>query len=436
MSLTAPYPYVRSVPQKPAIRPITVIALGSFCALLALFAVYVSAPIGGAIYAVLFMALTWIRPDLAFFLMFAAAPCVYDLGGGPVNMALADISLMLAFPILLVRRMLRHPSLVVNPIRIPVWVYLIVCMISVTANQVFASSFVSMVQMLVYLVIAVFVFSSCITAPEQLLTAYGGFIFTNLIFATAAVVMHAQYILGLHKNALGLEVGYGALVCADMWLGRILVHRPARKFALAMCLLHAGLITSLSRGSWLGTAAGLIAICFVRRRYRLLLKILVTVFPVVLLCWFALPAQSRDYAVDIGSGSNSTQARLQSINFAWRQFQSSPVIGIGVGLRKMFDSTNLIMSTMAETGVVGLIAFLGIFASIGYLVWKARQQLAPDDPAFAFLSIGAALVASSFVHGCVDHYWNRGLFPVWASVGLMVYAYNRSLQRLHNGVRP
>ena len=144
--------------------------------------------------------------------------------------------------------MLRHPSLVVNPIRIPVWVYLIVCMISVTANQVFASSFVSMVQMLVYLVIAVFVFSSCITAPEQLLTAYGGFIFTNLIFATAAVVMHAQYILGLHKNALGLEVGYGAPFCLQiLWLGRILVHRPARKFALAMCLLSAGYsITSLS----------------------------------------------------------------------------------------------------------------------------------------------------------------------------------------------
>jgi hypothetical protein len=45
------------------------------------------------------------------------------------------------------------------------------------------------------------------------------------------------------------------------------------------------------------------------------------------------------------------------------------------------------------------------------------------------LTIGAALMTGKFVHGMVDHYWFRGMIPVWACAGLVIYAYDRSRRR-------
>jgi cell division protein FtsW (lipid II flippase) len=138
--------------------------------------------------------------------------------------------------------------------------------------------------------------------------------------------------------------------------------------------------------------------------------------------------------LDISTSSQSTQARFQSIDISREQFLHSPLIGVGVGFRKVYDSTNLIMSTLAETGVLGLLTFLSIFIAFACMVFRAWQRLKENDPAISLLSIGAALSLSSFVHGCVDHYWNRGLFPVWASMGLAIHAYNRAL-RVRAGTR-
>jgi O-antigen ligase len=360
--------------------------------------------------------------------MFAAAPCVYDLGGGPVKMALADISLMLAFPVLLARRILSPGPLASNPLRWPTWAYFAVSLTSILVNQAFASSIVSMLQMVVYLVIAIFVFSNCTRGMPEIEPAFLGFIFTNAALSLTAIVLRSDYILGLHKNSLGAEVGYGLIICTDLWIARWLTRRSRRWLTAALLLLSAGLVMSLSRGSWLGTAAGILVIFAIRRRHRLLLKSLAIMVPAVCLCWFSLPAQSREYAADITASSPNVQARLQSIDYAREQFLSRPLLGVGVGLRKTYDATNVIMSTLAESGVLGLMAFLSIFVAFAYMVFRARRTLKEDDPTFSLLSIGAALATCSFVHGCVDHYWSRGLFPVWACMGLAVYAYNRSLR--------
>ena len=75
---------------------ISALGLGFAGAAIGLVALYVSVPAAGIVYAVAYMILTWVRPDLALMLMFAAAPFPYDLGGGSVKMALAEIDLVLA----------------------------------------------------------------------------------------------------------------------------------------------------------------------------------------------------------------------------------------------------------------------------------------------------------------------------------------------------
>src|SRR5271170_5693079 len=68
------------------------------------------------------------RPALALWIMFAAVAFPYDLSGGlPINMALAEISLVLAYPIFWLRASMRKPPAVSNPITIPVWVYFLTC---------------------------------------------------------------------------------------------------------------------------------------------------------------------------------------------------------------------------------------------------------------------------------------------------------------------
>jgi O-antigen ligase len=113
-----------------------------------------------------------------------------------------------------------------------------------------------------------------------------------------------------------------------------------------------------------------------------------------------------------------------SMDFAKSQYESSPLLGVGVGLRKEYDATNVFMLTLAETGLVGMAAFLYLHIAMALMVWKARRFARRDDVLFTALALGGALVLSKFIHGMVDHYWSRGaLMIAWASAGMATHAW-------------
>ena len=110
-----------------------------------------------------------------------------------------------------------------------------------------------------------------------------------------------------------------------------------------------------------------------------------------------------------------------SVDLAKNYFEQSPVVGVGVGLRKQYDATNLVMSTLAETGVVGLLTFSLIYVSFFRMIWWTRKRVAQTEIQFSFLVVGAALTGCTLAHGMVDHYWSRGAITIaWASVGMAV----------------
>ena len=80
-----------------------------------------------------------------------------------VKMDISDVSLFLAFPVLLVRRLSIAGKFAHNPIRIPVAAYLTVCVVSTIAAGAVTQSITSMLQMAMYLVVAVFVFANCVS---------------------------------------------------------------------------------------------------------------------------------------------------------------------------------------------------------------------------------------------------------------------------------
>jgi hypothetical protein len=98
--------------------------------------------------------------------------------------------------------------------------------------------------------------------------------------------------------------------------------------------------------------------------------------------------------------------------------------GVGIGLRKRYDATNIIMLKLAETGVLGLLAFLAMHAVFFLLLFRAQRHLSRTDPLFSALTIGGALVLYKFGHGCVDHYWSRGaLMCACAGAGMSLHVH-------------
>jgi O-antigen ligase len=400
---------------------ISALGLGFAGAAIGLVALYVSVPAAGIVYAVAYMILTWVRPDLALMLMFAAAPFPYDLGGGSVKMALAEIDLVLAAPVLLVRAILRHQKFASNPIKWPVLAYFIVCIVSSLHGGLNADSVKSMAQMAIYMILAVFVFSSCVNDLRLIYAALYGLLLAAAVLATLGVITRQEYLLGIHKNSIGTSLSYAVIVCGELWFAE---RDPRRRWRLAIleCILLGGLVFSLSRGAWVAAAFGLGVVAAIRGEFRLLLRGMTVAALVILICWQLVPKARQQYATDLASDSYNVKTRLISIQYAMHYFETSPVVGVGVGLRKGYDATNVVMSTLAETGVLGLVTFMSIFLVLGWSLWSARRQIPARDPAFSLLAIGLALALAQFLHGLVDHYWSRSLLIPWAATGIALFA--------------
>jgi hypothetical protein len=390
---------------------------------IALLAIYVSLPAAAIAYVIGYMALTWVRPELALMLMFAAAEFPYDLGGGSVKMALAEINLVLATPVLFARSLARRQRFAPNPIKWPVLAYFAVCIASSLHSGLTADGVKSMAQMGIYMVLAVFVFSSCVNELRQFYAAYYGLLLAAAFLGTVGVVTRQEYLLGIHKNNIGTSLSLAVIVCGELWLAEKDSRRGRRLGGLA-CIALGGLVFSLSRGAWIAAAAGLAVVAAMRGQFRSLVRGLLVSAVVILICWQLLPKARQEYATDLGANAYNVKSRLISIQYAMHYFETSPVLGVGVGLRKQYDATNLVMSTLAETGVLGLATFMSVFAVLGWSLWTARRRVPASDPMFSLLAIGLALAVCQFLHGLVDHYWSRALLVPWAATGMAFFARN------------
>ncbi len=158
--------------------------------------------------------------------------------------------------------------------------------------------------------------------------------------------------------------------------------------------------------------------------------LVLVMIPIVAICWTLLPQEKRDYALDVRSTSYNINARYEFIDLARQEFESSPLVGTGVGLRKDMDATNILWTCLAETGVLGLAAFLWIHVALMVKMWKAYPSAARSEGLGTLIAIGTGLLLSAFVHGLVDHYWSRGVILVtWGSVA-MALAARRETRRL------
>src|SRR5579862_434482 len=358
-------------------------------------------------------------PSIPLMLIFALAPFQQDMSiGGPVKFSIAEINLMLTCVMFVIqRRPIRW-----GPAALPIALYLGACVLSSFVLW-HPSTLTSMIQMVLYMVAAVVVFTTFARTEEDFRPAFYGLLAIGLVLATAVIVLRTGYVLGLHKNGVGDSLAAAVIVCGELWFAE--TRRKARMaLSAVMVILTAGLFFSLSRGAWMGAFVGLVVILSMRRQFKLIFRASFFLVPLIAICWKLLPDQDRSYTTGLSKANWNIQMRYNSLYFAEECFSKSPIFGVGVGLRKEYDATNLFWLTLAETGVLGLAAFLAIHVSFLRMVWRTQRLLSRSHMLYSLVAIGGALITSKFVHGMVDHYWSRGAIMIaWASAGMATHGY-------------
>ncbi len=371
-----------------------------------------------AVYAIGFWVLSIRYPAIPLVAVFAFAPFQNDLSGlGWLHFSVSELHLLLAAPLMVLRGWQGGLGWLSGPI----WGTLILAAI-LTIPTWRESSGISLIQMGLYWVGAVALFSILPTRPNQLRVVWRALVGVGLILAVAALLTRSSYFLGLNKNGAGASIACALIVGVECWLSEPKTQQW--RWLAVLGVLAGGLIMVLSRGAWLAAMAGVAFLFAWRGMYRRLLMLGMLLIPVVGIVWLSLPEESRQYASSFDNSRYNIKARELNSEWAMEQWRSSPWIGVGVGLRKEFDATNVILLTLAESGPLGVFALIGVHSCVLWGVWRRRVGLNRMlSPAASSHALAGAVLLSKFVHGLVDHYWSRGAIMIaWASVGFALAA--------------
>ena len=384
--------------------------------------IYFGSILIGVLFASAFLALSFRRLDLALAFVFSATPFQNDLSEGlGIRFSVAEFSLYLILAVVLLRSA-RLPS--VGPIFFPICLYLAACAVS-SITDLRGTTLTSLVQMVQYMLVAVAVYAVSFKAsPQRLLVCFDALVLVGVLMALCGLATHFEF-MGLHKNGWGASVAGQLIVAVELWFATAQTRRRRRRLAWAVGILAITLLLTLSRGGWIAAAVGCGTITLVRRQFKLAARAVLLLLPLLVIAWFSLPQESRDYAVGFDAQKHwNIEARYKSIDYALTAFRSSPLLGVGVGLRKEYDATNIVLMTMAETGVLGLATFLLIHATAIWMTLRIERSVSRTAPEFSLVCLGLALILARFGHGLVDHYWSRGpILSAWAAFGMTTTMY-------------
>jgi O-antigen ligase len=204
---------------------------------------------------------------------------------------------------------------------------------------------------------------------------------------------------------------------------------------LAIAVLGFGgiaLIFTFSRGGWVAAALAVSLICLVGYRQRgFSLKVPIALILILgLLC---LPFQNVISARLLQDDKGSAQSRIPLMKLALRIVEDNPLLGVGANnftvvmdryltsdFREgwLFAVHNKYLLVLAETGIVGLLAFLAFLLDAlrkGWQCWVCR------DPLLSPLALGfTAAIAAHMLHMTVDVFRGRPTQQLlWLIAGLL-----------------
>ena len=211
-------------------------------------------------------------------------------------------------------------------------------------------------------------------------------------------------------------------------------------FALACAAGLVGIMTTLSRGAWL-TLPVSFTIVFVMVYGRRIVRVRAVLGGFLLGCgllvalYFAYPTIEKRFT---HSDYKSSASRAPLNRAAWSIVEQFPVAGVGLNnfaeSFKVYDTTgnsrifrgyrqvvhNLYLWIWAETGSIGLIAYLAPFLVTIVAAWRSAPR-APPVPRAILAGSGAGLLAH-LMHGMVDPGFRVSLsvsFLIFTTMGVV-----------------
>ena len=386
-------------------------------------------------FILIFVALCARQPRIGLMLTFATVPLLQAVPLHiPLHLSISELCMAILLPIVLIKSAQMGKPLRIGPTLWPTVIYLFFCLVSSALYPHWhLEALKAYVEMFVFVIIAPMLGASFPGGTDDLHFALEGAAGALAIFAILVLATHFHYPPGNNKNAAwGSSFGAGFAITFELWLAAKIAgrRRAIRWLGVALLLIGAALFMTLSRGGWLEAITGCMVILLLRRRFVLMARMAVVMLPLLVLLYLFLPHKQQHYAFDFNPNAGNLKPRIQLIHFASKEFENHPVLGVGVGLRKVVDPTNVFMITLAETGIQGLAAFLAIYTVALITAWNTHKKLSPADPRFTLVALGAALIFGRFVHGMVDEYWLRGSIEwAWCAVGMLAAVHFEVSQR-------
>jgi O-antigen ligase len=259
---------------------------------------------------------------------------------------------------------------------------------------------------------------------------------------------------------LALMSGYGVL--ARLWnRNRIMIRQTDIILLLfyggASLLLLAALIASWSRGAWLGfIAAGVVMVFALPRRLWQSLALTGATIGILLLVWFTglLPASittriassTAEYftlydvrGVDISSANYAVVERLAHWQAALNMVDSRPWLGIGFGNYEVAyaeyrlvnwpealgHAHNYYLNIWAEAGILGALAYIGLWLTVIVMTWRLREHPDPFTRAAIIGLLGSWTYLS--VHSLLDNLYVNNLFVHIGILLVILVIYDQQL---------
>jgi O-antigen ligase len=191
---------------------------------------------------------------------------------------------------------------------------------------------------------------------------------------------------------------------------------------ITLCLIGWALIFSLSRSAW---GSFVVAICFVlllalrRKRIGKMAAVVIACAAALILLGVALFGSDLILARLTSNDQGSSNSRITLAEAAWAMIRDNPVVGVGLNnyalVSPRYDQAdaaswnnyspivhNIYLLIAAETGIIGLFAFLVFLINLLIQTWRIIDQAPNDTIWVASVGIWGALIAI-MINGMADY---------------------------------
>ncbi len=253
----------------------------------------------------------------------------------------------------------------------------------------------------------------CVVAMGLVIVGFGWFLQTQ-----------AHSLAGTFYRTNDLA-GFLLLLC-PLALGGFFINTQSRwkaYYGLSGFILWVSLISTNSRTSWMAMLCSLLLVAIAYRRQILtkrggiVLGLLATLLVGALaLNWGALAPRVSSLTQLTILKENATSWRVHLLAGAWQMFKARPVLGYGPNTFGLvlpqymtaagyfsINPHNYYLQTLAETGLIGALCFLGWLGTLGRGILKRSNPYS--------IPLGAALLAS-LIHIGFDIDWSVTAIPL------------------------